>query len=192
MSTPVLHPLYVFRHGLARRPGQAYGDEWLTADVIPEGKPPITALGVWLAEAVARTAQLPPIGFVSPVKRCQQTVALVDAAFASAHHTPIAWHTEQRITEYWPEAKNESFVQLHTRVEDFVERTLRSALAQAPVCICTHGGDISALTYLIQHKTYQEANLLDYTHPGELLLFHPDGAGRYAAPEKISFLSHVV
>jgi broad specificity phosphatase PhoE len=144
--------LFILRHGLAVKPGEEYGAKVLSAELLPEAIPVIERLGGYLT-------QFPCQRFlVSPVLRCQQTAAIV------TQQTGQTFANDDRLREY----HNESFAQLHHRVE-MVAQELQS-LAGETVWICTHGAVIGGLKNFLLKGKFEPGDELDYPFPGSLCL----------------------
>lgn len=143
---------YIFRHGLATHSTQGYGDRILTAEVLPEGIPPIRRLG--------RYMQSVPFddGVRSELIRCQQTAAIVTEA------TGRQFRADPRLNEQY----RESFEVVRDRVHSFVEETL--ATPAQHIWVCTHGVIIAALKSFLTHGDFRRGDETDYTLPGQLLI----------------------
>lgn len=142
---------YIFRHGLATHSKMGYGSKILTAEVLPEGIPPIRRLGTYMKT-------LPyEYGVRSELIRCQQTAAIVTEA------TGHPFVPDKRINEQ----VNESFETVKARVRDFVEEYAASPYQH--IWVCSHGIIIAALKNIILRDEFTPADELDYTLPGQLL-----------------------
>lgn len=143
---------YIFRHGLATRSRTGYGDQILTAQLLPEGIPPIERLGAHM------TAYPYDVGLRSELIRCQQTADIVTAA------TGRTFTIDTRLNEQI----DETFDVMRERVRAFI-----SEYAAAPyqhLWICTHGAIIAALKHLLTRGEFTQPSQNDYTQPGELLI----------------------
>lgn len=142
---------YIFRHGLATHSKTGYGDQIVTAQVLPEGIPPVQRL--------ARYMQPLPYdhGVRSEFLRCQQTAAIVTEI------TGRAFVTDVRLNE----AVNESFESVRERVGAFV--TEMQAASYEHLWVCTHGIVIAALKHWITEGDFKKRDENDYIMPGELL-----------------------
>ncbi len=144
---------YVFRHAqtLATLNNQLYGDNIISADIIPEGFPPIQRLADYLK-------QIPSdLNLTSEFLRCTRTVKIVSQI------TGQIFKTDQRLNEYY----QETFDQLKERVQNLLEELNQSNLQT--VIICSHGAVIAGLTHLITTNIYSLDQLHDYPTPGVLL-----------------------
>jgi len=149
---------YIFRHGLATKSKMGYGDRIVTAEVLPEGIPPVQRLGTYMT-------RLPyDAGARSEFLRCQQTAAIVTEA------TGRAFTADPRLNEQ----VSESFEVVRDRVRAFVE-SMRAA-GHGHIWVCTHGVVIAALRHLITRGDFQRRDELDYVQPGQLLVIRPDNA----------------
>src|SRR5260221_9100885 len=101
--------LILFRHGLAKKDLGEYGDQILTASLLPEGKPPIERMAKFLKEVGT------DLNFVSPLPRCQQTAEIVQEV------TGKAFTIDQRLSEYRAEMRDEPFVNFAQRCRSFFD-----------------------------------------------------------------------
>jgi broad specificity phosphatase PhoE len=153
MANNVKH-WYIFRHGLATRDPRGYGNRVLTAEVLPEGIPPVRRLGEYLKEAPY------DYGVRSEILRCQQTAGIVTEI------TGRTFVTDSRLNEIY----QESFDQVRDRVREFVQEMSTSPYEH--VWVCTHGIVIAALRHLLTRGEFAPKDALDYVLPGQLLLIH--------------------
>lgn len=147
---------YIFRHGMAVHPNEGYGSRILTAELLPEGIPPIQRLGRYLAQAPSEYQVR------STVLRCQQTAAIVTEA------TGKDFVPDPRLTEY----HQESFDELVRRAQSFADEMLASGYQN--VMICTHGAVIAALKHLITEGSFERRDETDYIQTGQLLIINDD------------------
>jgi broad specificity phosphatase PhoE len=156
MTTPSEQTWYIFRHGLATRSTMGYGDRIITAEVLPEGIPPVQRLGAYMAH-------LPyTIGWRSEFLRCEQTAAIVSQA------TGRAFTPDPRLNEM----VHEPFEEVRTRIGAFVSEMHRAG--HAHIWVCTHGIVIAGLRHWVTRGDYQRRDELDYIQPGQLLIIRPD------------------
>lgn len=144
---------YLFRHGetFATRDTVPYGDQVLSAPILPGAKPIIEKLGKYLADKNIEY-------FVSSeMLRCRQTSEIVSG------HVKLNFETNAKINEY----HNETFEAFRKRVLKFIADIM--ARDENVIAVCTHGGCLSALKYLIINEKYSEHQLLDYPKPGVLM-----------------------
>ncbi|MBE2271498.1 MAG: histidine phosphatase family protein [Anaerolinea sp.] len=143
---------FIFRHGLATRSKTGYGDQILTAEVLPEGIPPVRTLAAHLRDKPY------DFGACSELIRCQQTAGIVTEI------TGRTFVTDGRLNEQI----KESYDSVRARVRDFV--TEIGASPHEHVWICTHGAIIAALKHYLTKGDESRINEMDYIQPGELLV----------------------
>ncbi|MGQ9909187.1 MAG: histidine phosphatase family protein [Candidatus Flexifilum sp.] len=158
---------YIFRHGLATRSRTGYGDQILTATLLPEGIPPIERL------AEHMKAYPCDIGLRSELIRCQQTADIVSRA------TGYPFAPDPRLNE----TIDETFDSLRERVRAFIADY--AASPHRHLWICTHGAVIAALKHLLTRGEFTPPSQNDYTQPGELLIVR--GPGHTPRTEVLSF-----
>jgi broad specificity phosphatase PhoE len=154
---------YIFRHGLATHSKNGYGDKILTAEVLPEGIPPVQRIGQYL------TLMPYDYGARSEFLRCQQTAAIVTEI------TGRAFTPDKRLNEHY----QETFESVRDRVRLFVDEM--NAAPHTHIWVCTHGAVIAALKHLITRGDFTRGDENDYIQPGEILLIK-DGK-----PEVVTF-----
>ena len=143
---------YIFRHGLATHSKNGYGDQILTAQVLPEGRPPIERLGVYMRV-------LPyEVGYRSHLLRCEKTAQIVTDA------TGNPFMPDARLNEQY----QETFESVHDRVQAFVADA--NASPHTYIWVCTHGVIIAALRHFILDGQFWRSMENNYTQPGELLM----------------------
>ena len=149
-------PLYLFRHGLATHSTTGYGDKILSAELLPEGIPAVERLATFL--------KTQPLGkaYVSEVKRCQQTAAIVTQI------TNQTFITDARINEYVQDTP-ETFVQ---RITNFLEEIQH--LPNHPIAICTHGAVITTIKQILIGNSQPDPFNLDYPPTGGLWIMTPN------------------
>ncbi|MDX2161050.1 MAG: histidine phosphatase family protein [bacterium] len=143
----------IFRHGLATHSKTGYGDQIWTAQVLPEGIPPIQRLAGFLQHEGTR----PDMAACSELLRCRQTAAIVTAA------TGVAFTPDARLNEQI----DETFDQVRERVRGFIAAV--NASPHQSIWVCTHGAIIAALKNLLTVGLFTPSDALDYTKPGEIL-----------------------
>ena len=143
---------YLFRHGLATHSLTGYGDQILTANLLPEAYPTVHRLGVFLAQYTFDQC------LSSPIPRCQQTTEVV------SEHIGQSFVTDTRLTEYWPEV----FAPFHARLTDLVNELQRSQARH--IAICTHGSVIAGLQHLLRGEPFTETEINDFPEPAGLLI----------------------
>lgn len=147
---------YIFRHGMAVHPNVGYGDRVLTAELLPEGIPPIQRLGQYLIDVPSDEQ------FCSEVLRCRQTAAIVTEA------TGKPFVIDPRLREY----HQETFAQLAERTKSFCDDLQRSTYDN--VMICTHGSVIAALKHYLTEGRFEPRHETDYIQTGQLLIVNDD------------------
>jgi broad specificity phosphatase PhoE len=161
--------IYIFRHGLAVYPHEGYGDRILTAELLPEGKPPIERLGKYLIHAES------DYHACSTILRCRQTAAIVTEA-TGKEFTP-----DPRLKEY----HQETFEQLAERVKNFCDEIEASPYKN--VMICTHGSVIAGLKHYLTEGVFEPKHEPDYIQTGQLLIINDDNS-----TEVVDFNSEVL
>lgn len=148
---------YIFRHGLATHSKNGYGAQIRTAQVLPEGIPPVQRL--------ARFLETCPYdwGARSEFLRCQQTAQIV---------TDITGRTfvaDPRLNE----RVDEPFNEIVDRVKAFIDDV--NVTEHQHVWVCTHGIVIAALKSWLTRGEFSRQYENDYIQPGELLKITPEG-----------------
>lgn len=149
--------LYIFRHGITfqTKNNIAYTDETVeSSPILEEAKPSLIKLGSHLQSVVTDA------NYTSPFLRCIQTVEIV-AEVSGKNFLPL-----DLLGEYadW----KESFQEFHIRMRKLIEYLNSQKLESA--AICTHGGVISALKYLLVKGNYEPQDVTDYPSPGVLTI----------------------
>ncbi len=156
------HQFFIFRHGLATLSTSGYGEQILSAALLPEGVPAVERLGQFLKEMPT------DFHFSSEVPRCRQTAEIVQKI------TGKKFQFDARLNEY----HQEPFVQFADRVEGFLNDVIergdryKAHLADdvpVSIVICTHGAVIAGIKHFLLEGTFSQEYQLDYTQPGELL-----------------------
>jgi broad specificity phosphatase PhoE len=142
--------LYLFRHGLATHSAEGYGDEILTAHVLPEGKPPVKKLAQYL-----KTVPL-DLQISSEIPRCKETAAIVSEV------TGKKFNYDRRLNEYYLE----TFEDFGLRVKSFLNDLNKQNYQYA--AICTHGAVIAAIKNFLLKNNFEVEDQLDYPLTGEL------------------------
>ncbi|QQG40718.1 MAG: histidine phosphatase family protein [Candidatus Levyibacteriota bacterium] len=143
---------YIFRHGLSTKSLFGYGDKIVTAELLPEGKPPIKKMGKYLKNVSTDFCVR------SEFIRCQQTSDIIAKA------TNKKFINDKRLNEY----NDETFDNLRDRTKDFLENIEKSNYKD--ILICTHGAVIAALKNLILKNKFTIFQLYDYPKTGMLLI----------------------
>src|SRR5690606_8104648 len=147
---------YIFRHGMAVYPNQSFGSRVLTAELLPEGIPPIQRLARYLTN-VPSDYQV-----CSEVLRCRQTAAIVTEA------TGKNFEIDSRLREYY----QETFDELSRRTKAFADEIQQSGYQN--VMICTHGAVIAALKHYLTDGYFDRRHEMDYIQTGQLMIINQD------------------
>lgn len=150
---------YIFRHGETyySKNHLQYRNKSDAAEILPEGIPKI--------KKIAKTLEKNGIEiiFSSPVKRCVQTVSIIQK---EAPHIKIIIKDnlkEQEIT-----TNNEKIENLVERIKLFLDETNNIKLAK--VGICSHGWPIAVIIALLKNKPINKLTLLNYPRCGEIVI----------------------
>lgn len=142
---------YIFRHGLSTKSLFGYGDKIVTAELLPEGRPPIEKMAKYLKKINT------DFNVRSEFIRCQQTAEVV------TKETNKQFLTDKRLNEY----NEESFTELRSRAKKFLQDIEKSECKN--ILICTHGAVIAALKNLILKDKFTIFQLYDYPKTGVLI-----------------------
>lgn len=161
INTP--HRFLIFRHGIATHSTTGYGDQIMTAGLLPEAYPVIQRLAEHLAPIRSQ------LNFSSEVLRCRQTAEIV------TKHAGKFFRFDARLNEYHLESFEEFAARVRNVLEDLVtdadylaeEKQLPNG--SATLMICTHGAVIAALKHFLLEDHFLQKDELDYTLPGQLL-----------------------
>ena len=133
--------LYLFRHGLATKSAIGYGEEIVSASLLPQGLPAINKLGEYLS-----TTQVDY--FVSSLyPRCLQTAEIV------SKKTGEKYQTDERLNEY----HNISFEEFKRKITYFLQFIEEKKYQN--VWICTHVAVIMAIKKLVVGEDVLESDL---------------------------------
>jgi broad specificity phosphatase PhoE len=146
--------LLLSRHALATHSLHGYGDQILSAKILPEGIPPIQRMATFLKEI--ETEQ----NVVSPVLRCQQTAQII------TKETGKIFLTDSRLGEYKGELPSETFAEFKERCKLFWKDIQESAAET--FLICSHGAVIAGLRHFCIEADFSEEQQYDYPSTGEL------------------------
>jgi broad specificity phosphatase PhoE len=143
---------YIFRHGdtFATQTKTDYGDQVLTAPIIPEAKVYLQRIGKYLSDIKNCYC------VSSEILRCRQTAEIVGKEMKAN------FHVDKRLNEFYLESLDD-FI---NRIESFV--TDMDLHAQDNIVICTHGAGIGSIKHLLLQNELTEENLIDYPAPGVL------------------------
>jgi broad specificity phosphatase PhoE len=149
---------YIFRHGMAVHPNEGYGSRVLTAELLPEGIPPIQRLARYLIHVVSDYQAC------SEVLRCRQTAAIVTEA------TGKTFVIDPRLKEY----HQETFDELSGRTKAFCDEIQQSVYQG--VMICTHASVIAALKHYLTDGYFDRRHETDFIKTGQLMIIHDDNS----------------
>jgi len=148
---------YIFRHGLATLSKRGYGDQIRTAQVLPEGIPPVQRLARYLDTCAYDW------GVRSEFLRCAQTADIVTVI------TGRTFVTDARLNE----RVEEPFDTIRDRVKAFIDEMEKTP--HQHIWVCTHGIVIAALRSWLVRGEFSRQYENDYIQPGELLKIAPEG-----------------
>jgi len=145
--------VYIFRHAETyfSKHKIPYGTQMETAEIIPEGIPPIEKLSQKLN--VVKT----DANFTSPYKRCLQTVKIVN------NFTGKKFVIDKRLHDF----HNESINAMLKRLQDFIND--KSVKNCGSISICTHGYPAAIIRSLLVKGEFQLNDLNTYPKPGTLI-----------------------
>lgn len=148
--------LYLFRHGLtaAIKERRTYGDDLLSAEILPEGKPVIERIGMYL-KAVPKSKN-----YSSEFRRCRQTVEIIENISAKE------FIFDKRLNEFQTGIP-ETQVQFLARMDSFYLDI--QLVSEDDIIICTHGAVIAAILNLSRFGTAEFVEPY-YPDPGILLI----------------------
>lgn len=143
---------YLFRHALATENKDGYGDEILSAKILPVGIPPTERM----AEYIQRLPK--SVNWSSELLRCAQTTNIITKI------TGRIFVSDARLNEYY----NESFEAFRKRIASWLDGMM--TLHPSIVLVCTHGAVIAGLKHLIIEGEFLESQSFDYPKCGQLLV----------------------
>lgn len=143
---------YLFRHALATYSTQGYGEEILTASILPEAIPSIEKLAQHL-NSVSKSLNLR-----SELARCEQTTDIITKI------TGKVFVPDKRLNEFY----RETYDALRKRIWNFVDEMFQTK--RENLLLCTHGIVIAAIKHILLAGDFSEKHLLDYPACGELLI----------------------
>lgn len=135
---------YLFRHGLAVKPGHDYKDTIVTASLLPEGKADV----IKLANKFKKIDT--DLNICSEYLRCQQTAAIVTQI------TGKKFITDPRVNEFHPR----NFTKFKNRIQNFLNDV--QSQNKKNILISTHGAVIAAITHLLKEGDFKPKHELDY------------------------------
>lgn len=143
---------YIFRHSLATLSKTGYGDQILTASILPDYTEPIRKMAQFL-KSVKESSN-----FSSELLRCKQTTAIITEV------TGKTFTTDPRLNEYY----DETFSALYKRVKELTLEIEKTGIEN--ILVCTHGAVTAAMKHIILTGSFLEKDLMDYPQCGELLI----------------------
>jgi broad specificity phosphatase PhoE len=143
---------YIFRHGLATHSTVGYGNEILSAQLLPEGYPAIEKLAEYLKNIHTDAF------FSSEILRCKQTAEII------AQKTGKQFVADSRLNEFY----TESFEDFCKRVQSFVDKV--TTMPANSVAICTHGAVLAAMKHLILEGEFLQRDELDFPPPSGMVV----------------------
>ncbi len=143
---------YIFRHGLAVKPGEEYGDRMFTAGLLPEGKHAIKKIGEYLKSIDTNH------NVSSEIPRCKQSAEIVTEISGKE------FTFDTRLNEFHAE----SFGSVEERVKSFFDEITHKNYKK--ILICTHGAIIGALKSFILTGNMTANSVLDFPESGVLLI----------------------
>lgn len=152
---------YIFRHALATYSKDGYGDEILTASILPKETEPIKKMAKYL------TSVKESINFSSEVKRAKQTAKIITKI------TGKKFIFDPRLNEYDTSSKQfleESFESFYQRIHQFVKDAQK--LETENILICSHGAIITGIKNILIKGDFTKDDLFDFPLCGELLIIN--------------------
>lgn len=146
--------IYLLRHGLATHSTTGYGDQLITASILPESIPVIKKTAEYLLDKQT------DLNYSSEFLRCRQTVEIISMI------TGKQFLFDKRLNEYNAESFEQFKIRLQSFLEDIKQKQVESLL------ICTHGAVIAGIKHLMINKKLNEENLLDFPIPGVLTVLN--------------------
>ena len=144
---------YIFRHGetLETKNNIPYMGDEASAKILSEGIPALERLAEYLLKIET------DLNVSSPYKRCKETVKIVSQI------SKKEFVYDPRLGEYY----QETFEEFSSKIKDFLAEIQKKDYQN--VAICTHGGVIAGLVYLLTSGNFYEENLNDFPRPGVLV-----------------------
>lgn len=159
---------YLCRHGLATH-AASYGDDVLTAQVLPEGWPAVEVLAQQLAAALKGEF------YASPVLRCRQTADKITEVTGQKYTVDERlreWQFNENHADPRSTVDGETFQALTERVQSFlIERQQSDAEV---IWVCAHGCILAALTHYLTTGQFTLADGEDYPAPAGLRVITAD------------------
>lgn len=145
--------LYIFRHAVATRSRAGYGSQIKTAEILPEGVPPIKKLANYLKTVES------DYHASSEYLRCRQTASIVTEV------TGKQFIFDSRLNEFDNEKASEFISRVSDFLEDIKTKNYKSSI------ICTHAGVIAVILKTLKGEEIFDDDLLtNYPLPGVLVM----------------------
>jgi broad specificity phosphatase PhoE len=143
---------YIFRHALATYSKNGYGDQIISAPILPEARASIEAMAHYLNDITSSA------NYSSEYLRCRQTAEII----SNVANKKFVF--DDRINEF----HDEPFEAFHERVHNWYSEVANAQPAN--IIVCSHGAVLSALRHIVIRGDFIEQGLLDYPPCGELMI----------------------
>lgn len=149
---------YIFRHGETyyTKNDFHYGENYASAEILPEGIPAIEKLGEYLKD------KLMDNNYTSPFKRAIQTVEIVERI------TGKKFIPDERIREEGLSRATETLEQLEERLSDFIKE-MENKNTKC-ISVCSHGWPIAALVSILTKSYVTKYDLSNFPKCGVLTI----------------------
>ncbi len=149
---------YIFRHGetFYTKNNFPYGENFETAEIIPESVPVIERIGSYLKDKIADN------NYTSPFKRALQTVEIIE------NITGKKFIVDERLSEEGLSRAQETINQLEERLKGFVANIENNKVSS--IAICSHGWPIAALIAILTKGNVTKMDLSCFPKCGELTI----------------------
>lgn len=147
-----LQTVYLLRHGLATHSTNGYGDQIVTAQILPESIPIIKKMAEFLKDKPT------DVNISSEFLRCKQTARMI------TNITNKQFEFDKRLNEFY----EETFTQFKERLQNFLQEVGNKKYSS--ILICTHGAVIAGLKHLLLKNNLEEENLSDFALPNVLTI----------------------
>ena len=145
--------IYLFRHGETyfSKNEVPYGENELTAHILPESHTSIEKIGEYLK------IQSIELALRSEFLRCQETAEIIEKS------TSMHFEANSLLNEF-TETEFDEFKQRMEKLTEFLMASEKQHIA-----LCTHGAVIAALKRLLLKKEFVAHHLMYYPKTGEVL-----------------------
>lgn len=149
---------YIFRHGetFYTKNNFPYGENFETAEILPESVPVIEKIGEYLKDKIANN------NYTSPFKRALQTVEIIEKI------TGKKFVVDERLKEEGLSRAHETIIQLEERLKDFIIDMEKRKIEN--VAICSHGWPIAALIAILTKGNVTKMDLSCFPKCGVLTI----------------------